>query len=125
MNEVIINEQPLAVTWEDNPSVSQLLALCSREPIRIALAGYGGFELVGDLGHQLTSNDHHLTATAGDILLYQSHAIVLMAGTNQWQYTRLGTVAPAAVERLKTLVGTGSATLEIRCTTPREGGKHE
>ncbi|HIW95255.1 MAG TPA: hypothetical protein H9867_02025 [Candidatus Corynebacterium gallistercoris] len=125
MLEAVIDDYPLSLTWEDNLSVSQLATLCAQETVRVDLSEYGGFELVGELGQQLVSDDHSLTATEGDALLYQSHSIVFMAGTNHWEYTRLGKVSSSDIERLKTLVGTGNATLEIRCATPQEKGQHE
>ena len=118
MLEAVVDGHPLTVTWEDNPSVSQLAEKCIQAPIQVDLETHGGFELVGPLGHKLESEDRSLTAITGDILLYQSSSIVFMIGTNRWAYTRLGRVSDQDMIVLEQALQTGGGNLEIRCSAP-------
>jgi hypothetical protein len=51
-----------------------------------------------------------MTARTGDVVLYNSNQIVLMCGSNSWNYTRLGHVSDSG-DWIKTL---GDKDVEIQ-----------
>ena len=84
---LLIDDQELDVTWEDNNSVKELKELL---PLTINMHKYDNFEQTGNIGHAITSNDEQITAVPGDIVLYNSRAISVFYNNNSWSYTRLG-----------------------------------
>ena len=82
-----IDNQELDVAWEDNDSVKALRGI---SPLTIDMHEYGGFEQVGSIGRQITSDDKNMTTLPGDIVLYSSNQIVIFYGSNTWEYTKLG-----------------------------------
>ena len=66
--------------------------MARNEPITINFEDYGGFEKVGPLGTNLTTDDIHITTKPGDIVLYLGNRIVMFYGSNTWSYTMLGHV---------------------------------
>ena len=56
------------------------------------MENYGGFEKVGELPKKLSKKDESISASSGDILLYQGRYMVIMFGSNSWSYTRLGKI---------------------------------
>lgn len=87
---LMVNDTVIPVSWEDNPSVTELFQYVSGEPVHIVMKQYGGWEQVGPLGRSIPGNDIHLTADIGDIMLYSGNQIVLFYGENSWAYTKLG-----------------------------------
>ena len=84
---LLIDDQELDVTWEENNSVKELKELL---PLTINMHKYDDFEQTGNIGHTITSNDEQITAVPGDIVLYNSRAISVFYNNNSWSYTRLG-----------------------------------
>ena len=84
-----IDDQEVDVSWEDNESVNDLKAL-AKNGLRVNMSMYGGFEVVGSIGKAIKSNDSRITTTPGDIMLYSSSSIVMLYGSNTWEYTKLG-----------------------------------
>lgn len=93
-----------ACRYPCSPKLLQLL------PLTLRLHDYGGFEKVGALGTRLPSDDVWMTARTGDVVLYNSNQIVLMCGSNSWNYTRLGHVSDSG-DWIKTL---GDKDVEIQ-----------
>lgn len=87
---MLINEQEVPITWEDNVSVQEIQAYVEDEDIVVSAHMYGGFEQVGDLPQSFTSNDTQMTSTSGDVFLYQGNQVVVFFGSNSWSYTKLG-----------------------------------
>lgn len=119
MLRLLIGDTAVAVTWEDNASVSALCELCLSEPLTIQLSMYGGFEQVGPLGTSLPRSDSQTTTEAGDIVLYAGNQIVIFYGSNAWAYTRLGHITDRSAEDLAALLGQG----DVSITLETEGGK--
>lgn len=69
------------VSWENNDSVKELFEY-AKEGLNINMNIYGGFEQVGLLGKDITSNDVRISTNPGDIVLYNSNSIVVFFGTN-------------------------------------------
>ena len=84
-----IDNQTIDVVWENNDSVTELLAH-AKNGLTIKMNQYGNFEQVGPIGKEITSNDKKITTTPGDIMLYDSNQIVIFYGSNTWNYTKLG-----------------------------------
>lgn len=105
-----INDRKLPVTWEDNPSVSELKNIVSDDKLTVEMSMYGGFEQVGDLGRSITRNDRQTTTSSGDIVLYSGSNIVIFYGSNSWSYTRLGHV-DLNDEEMRQLLSNGDVTV--------------
>lgn len=99
-----VDGTPLRVKWENNASVSALKELAAEGNLTIKAHQYGGFEQVGSLPQRIESNDVHMTAEPGDIMLYSSNSVVLYYGTNTWSYTKLGHIENLSEAQLKELL---------------------
>ena len=109
-----INGTVLDVQWEENETVSELLAYVQNENITVNTSIYGGFEQVGSLPRSFSRNDAQMTTGPGDIVLYSGNQIVLFFGSNAWSYTKLGQIKGMSAEALSELLGADSAIVEIR-----------
>lgn len=94
----------LRVKWENNSSVSALKKLAAEGNLTIDAHQYGGFEQVGSLPQRIESNDVHMTAEPGDIMLYSSNSVVVYYGTNTWAYTKLGHIENLSEAELQELL---------------------
>ena len=110
---LLINEEELSVSWEDNETVEALRELAAEGPVTVEMSMYGGFEQVGALGADLPRNDRQTTTRAGDIVLYAGDQIVVFYGSNSWSYTRLGRIKDKTAKELAKLLGEGDVTLTI------------
>lgn len=99
-----VDGTPLKVKWENNASVSSLKELAAEGNLTIKAHQYGGFEQVGSLPQRIESNDVHMTAEPGDIMLYSSNSVVVYYGTNTWAYTKLGHIENLSEAQLKELL---------------------
>ena len=114
MNKTLIlkiDNTEVEVFWLDNDSVKALKQL-AKDGLTIDLEMYGNMEQFGSLGSTLPSSDTNLTATAGDIMLYQSNKIVLFYGSNSWSYTKLGHINLSKSE-LTELLGDENVTITL------------
>lgn len=96
---MLVGGKSFSITLADTRAVRKLMQLL---PLTLHLHDYAGFEKVGALGTQLPSDDVWMTARTGDVVLYNSNQIVLMCGSNSWNYTRLGHVSDSG-DWIKTL----------------------
>ena len=111
--QLLIDESPVTVDWEENESVQALRELCRKEPLTIRLSMYGGFEQVGPIGTSLPRSDVQTTTESGDVVLYAGNQIVVFYGSNTWAYTRLGRITDRSDAALAQLLGSGDVTLEL------------
>lgn len=109
-----INGTVLDVQWEENETVSELLAYVQNENIVVNTTIYGGFEQVGSLPQSFSRNDTQMTTGPGDIALYSGNQLVLFFGSNSWSYTKLGHIKGMSAEELSELLGADSAIVEIK-----------
>ena len=100
-----IDGKKVAVSWEDNDSVSALKNLAKNGAITVNMSRYGGFEQVGSLGVNLKREDERITTSPGDIVLYSGNQIVIFYGSNKWAYTRLGKITDKTQAELSSLLG--------------------
>lgn len=108
-----INSNRIEVTLADNPAVDALVEILKKGEINYTASEYGGWEMVGDIGHTLPRNDTYITAEPGDVMLYLGSNIVLFYGNNSYSYTRLGKISGYSVDELKTLLCAGSNNVQI------------
>ena len=106
-----IDNTEVEVFWLDNDSVKALKQL-AKNGLTIDLEMYGDMEQFGSLGSTLPSSDTTITATAGDIMLYQSNKIVLFYGSNTYSYTKLGHINLSKSE-LTELLGEENVTITL------------
>lgn len=85
--KLLIDNQELNVTWENNESVKALKKLL---PLTIEMHEYGGFEQTGSIGQSIVRNDSRIDVVPGDIVLYNGNAISVFYHNSSWSYTRLG-----------------------------------
>ena len=102
--KLLIDNVEVSVDWEDNESVRQILGIASCSDIMVSASRYGGFEQVGDLGHNITSNNVQMTTEPGDIVLYSGNNLVVFFGNNSWSYTKLGKIKDKSITELKALL---------------------
>ena len=81
LEEVVDNQMQLQIgdyiftaTLADNTSAEALRKMLEAGPITIDMHDYGNMEKVGSLGSSLPRNDEQITATFGDLILYQRSA---------------------------------------------------
>ncbi len=106
---MLVRGKSVSVKLADTRAAEKLTQLL---PLTLRLHDYGGFEKVGALGTRLPSDDVWMTARTGDVVLYNSNQIVLMCGSNSWNYTRLGHISDSG-DWIKTL---GDNDVEIQLT---------
>ncbi len=112
MMMVRVNGIPLNVIWENNETVSELLAYAENSPITVNSTAYGGFEQVGKLPKSFSENDVQMTTKPGDIVLYSGNQLVVFFGSNSWSYTKLGHIN-LSVDELTELLRGNTAIIEI------------
>lgn len=81
--------------FADNGSADAFRDLLREGDLTINMSDYGSFEKVGSIGTSLPRKDTQISATTGDVMLYQGNQIVIFYGTNSWSYSRLGKVEGA------------------------------
>ena len=111
---IYINENKLNVTLAKNKAVTALVEILKQGDITYTANDYGGFEKVGNLGHSLPTENTQITTEAGDVILYSGNQIVLFYGSNSWSYTRLGKINGYSASELRTILGAGSGSVQVR-----------
>lgn len=86
------NGKELAATFAENSSAEAFRNLIADAPLMVSMSDYGNFEKVGDLGHNLPTNDTRITTEPGDVILYIGNNITIYYGVNTWSFTRLGKI---------------------------------
>lgn len=108
---VKIGNAVFTATLEDNAATRELMEMMKQSPITINMSDYSGFEKVGSLGRNLTTENHQTTTSAGDIVLYNGNQIVMFYGSNSWSYTRIGKIDD--LTGWKEALGSGNITAEF------------
>jgi hypothetical protein len=110
---MMINDEKIDVTWENNESVKALAELASESPLVIDTSMYGGFEQVGSIGSTLPNSDVNITTKPGDIVLYSGSNVVVFYGSNSWSYTRLGHIENMSESELEELLGSNNVKITL------------
>ena len=109
-----INDNKLEVTLAENKAVTALVEILKQGDITYTADDYGGFEKVGSPGHSLPTDNSQITTEAGDVILYSGNQIVLFYGSNSWSYTMLGKINGYSVSEIKTLLGAGKVSGQVK-----------
>lgn len=109
-----VNGKQLDVSWENNETVSELIACAQGADIVVQTTLYGGFEQVGSLPQSFSRTDVQMTTVPGDIVLYSGNQLVLFFGSNTWSYTKLGHIEGLSEHELSELLGGSSAEVELK-----------
>lgn len=89
---VYVQDKEFTLNLEENETTNQLIELLEESDISIYTSDYSGFEKVGDLSQSLVSNDTRMKTEIGDVVLYNSNKMVFFYGSNEWEYTKIGTI---------------------------------
>lgn len=89
---VTIGDNSFTATLEDNTATHELIEMMEEAPVSIDMDDYSGFEKVGSLGRNLSTDNRQITTQPGDIVLYSGNQIVMFYGSNSWSYTRIGKI---------------------------------
>ena len=110
--KLYINDTEVPVVWENNAAVEALAAEVGKGDIVVNMSMYGGNEQFGPLGKSYPANNHQVTTSNGDIVLFNNDQIVVFYGSNTWSYTRLGKMA-LPEEEVTELLSNGDITLRL------------
>lgn len=108
-----VNENKLEVTLADNSSVNALVQILKVGDITFTAAENGNFEMYGDIGHSLPTNNTNISATAGDVILYSGKYLCLFFGSNSYSYTRIGKINGYSASELRTLLGADEGSVQV------------
>lgn len=86
------NGKEMTATFADNSSAAAFRNLIADAPLTVSMSDYGNFEKVGELGHNLPTNDTRITTEPGDVILYLGNNITIYYDVNTWTFTRLGKI---------------------------------
>ncbi len=111
---LIINNQELKVTLEENTTTKKLINILKDKEIVIKAHDYGNFEKVGNLGFNLPTNDKQITTSYGDIVLYNGNEISLFYNSNTWSYTKIGHINNITQEELINILKDDDVTLTFK-----------
>ena len=110
--KLYFNDIEVAVIWEDNQTVQELMEEARKGDVIVQMAMYSDNEQVGSLEKSYTKNDQQITTHSGDIVLYSGDKIVVFYGSNSWAYTRLGKMNIPESD-VTELLSNGDITLKI------------
>lgn len=106
-----INNSVFTATLEDNDAAKEFYEMMKNGSVIIEMSDYSGFEKVGPLGKNLSSDDKQTRTKKGDIVLYNGNQIVMFYGSNSWSYTRLGKIED--LNGWEEALGSGDITAEF------------
>ena len=104
---ITVNNNKLKVTLAENSTVKVLSELLSQGDITYT-ANANNFEIYGDIGHSLPTNNTQITSVTGDVLLWKGDNICIFFGSNSYSYTRIGKIEGYSAERLKEILAPSS-----------------
>lgn len=110
---ITVNGNKLKVTLEQNSSVAALADILKQGDITFNADQNGGFEIYGNIGHTLPSNDTWISAQAGDVILYSKKYLCLFFGNNSYSYTRIGKINGYSASELRTLLGADQGSVQV------------
>lgn len=110
---ITIGEETHTVTMEDNVGTRALIAALQTENIVYIAHDYGNFEKVGYIGQSFPTDNHQITTSAGDLVLYGSDNICIFYGSNSWSYTRIGKLDGLSADEVRRFVKAGEGEVSI------------
>lgn len=109
---ITVNSNKLKVTLEQNSSVNALVELLKQGNITYT-AHANSFEIYGDIGQGLPTNNTQITSKAGDVLLWAGSNICIFFGNNSYSYTRIGKINGYSASELRTLLGADQGSVQV------------
>ncbi len=121
---VKIGDTVWTAALEDNTSATALKGLLAKGPVTVEMHDYGNFEKVGSLGVSLPQSNAQITASPGDIILYQGNSVTIYYDESSWNFTRLGRLDGVSVEELRRVLkaGGGNVTVTFSLEEPKAAG---
>ena len=110
---ITIGEETHTVTMEDNVGTRALIAALQTENIDYIAHDYGNFEKVGYIGQSFPTDNHQITTSAGDLVLYGGDNICIFYGSNSWSYTRIGKLDGLSADEVRRFVKAGEGEVNI------------
>ena len=110
---ITIGEETHTVTMEDNVGTRALIAALQTENIVYIAHDYGNFEKVGYIGQSFPTDNHQITTSAGDLVLYSGDNICIFYGSNSWSYTRIGKLDGLSADEVRRFVKAGEGEVNI------------
>ncbi len=110
---ITIGEETHTVTMEDNVGTRALVAALQTENIVYIAHDYGNFEKVGYIGQSFPTDNHQITTSAGDLVLYGGDNICIFYGSNSWSYTRIGKLDGLSADEVRRFVKAGEGEVNI------------
>ena len=110
---ITIGEETHTVTMEDNVGTRALIAALQTENIVYIAHDYGNFEKMGYIGQSLPTDNHQITTSAGDLVLYGGDNICIFYGSNSWSYTRIGKFDGLSADEVRRFVKAGEGEVNI------------
>lgn len=110
---ITIGEETHTVTMEDNVGTRALIAALQTENIVYIAHDYGNFEKVGYIGQSFPTDNHQITTSAGDLVLYGGDNICIFYGSNSWSYTRIGKLDGLSADEVRRFVKAGEGEVSI------------
>ena len=110
---ITIGEETHTVTMEDNVGTRALIAALQTENIVYIAHDYGNFEKVGYIGQSFPTDNHQITTSAGDLVLYGGDNICIFYGSNSWSYTRIGKLDGLSADEVRRFVKAGEGEVAI------------
>lgn len=101
---VTVAGNKLEIELAENSSVDALVALLEEGDITFTAYENGGFEIYGDIGHALPTNNTSISAEVGDVLLYAGCNLCFFFGANSYSYTRIGKISGYSAAELRSLL---------------------
>ncbi len=115
--DITANGRTMTATLADSGAAREFMAKLESGPVTVSMNDYGGFEKLGDLPWSLPTSNRQITTSAGDIMLYLGHSIVIFYGSNSWEYTPLGRIVGASASEIRDFLSGSS----IRVTFSKKG----
>ena len=108
-----VNGNKLKITLAENSSVDALVEILKQGDITFTADENGDFEMYGDIGHSLPTNNTSLSAHAGDVFLYAGRYLCFFFGSNSYSYTRIGKIDGYSDSELRTLLGANQGSVQV------------
>jgi len=104
-------EKMFYATLEDNMSAKAFIEKASG--IDVEMHDFGGFEKAGRLPWKLPADDKQITASPGDVILYQGDKIAICYVENTRELTRLAKIGNTTKDELLNALGDGDANVKF------------
>ena len=105
---ITVGSNKLKVTLAENSTVDALVELLNNGDITYT-AHANNFEIYGDIGHSLPTNNTQLTSQVGDVFLWAGDNICIFFGNNSYSYTRIGRIEGYTAAQLKEILAPSSS----------------